>query len=295
MKFRGHETFFIRKGWLYKGMKYVAQNPRIFTDKSQNPMDTLGMGSNMVKSLRYWMQATGLAEESLEKGRGRIQTLTDFGKLIQKRDPYMEEIGTQCLLHYKIASNEKMATSWHFFFNHFQMEEYQREDFVNALRNYAAMRGVSPADSSLEDDFNCIIGSYVSRRKLNPTRVHPESNIESPLDELGLIEIANKRRRIFRSAAPKRGMLHPLIALAIIVEQSGGSRQIPVETIKDAPSNIGRIFHLDIVSLISILDQLDHMGEVEFIRTSGLDVVNIPENLTFSACMEKYYSSLNGQ
>ena len=295
MKFRGHETFFIRKGWLYKGMKYVARNPRIFTDKAQNPMDALGMGANMVKSLRYWMQATGLAEESLEKGRGRVQTLTDFAKLIQKYDPYMEEIGTQCLLHYKIASNETMATSWHFFFNHFPMEEYQREDFVNALRNYAAMRGVSPADSSLEDDFNCIINTYVSRKKLNPAKIQPESNIESPLDELGLIEVANKRERIFRSAAPKRGVLSPLIALAIIVEQSGESRQIPVEKIQSAPGNLGRIFHLDIVSLISILDQLDRMGEVKFIRTSGLDVVNIPKNLTFAACVEKYYSSLNGQ
>ena len=295
MKFRGHETFFIRKGWLYKGMKYVAQNPRIFTDKTQNPMDTLGMGANMVKSLRYWMQTTGLTEESLEKGRARIQTLTDFGKLIQERDPYMEELGTQCLLHYKIASNETMATAWHFFFNRFPMEEYQREDFVNALRNYAAMRNESPADSSLEDDFNCIISAYVSRKKLNPARVQPESNIESPLDELGLIEVANKRERIFRSAAPKRGVLPPLIALAIIAEQSGGSRQIPVEKIRSAPCNIGKIFHLDIVSLISILDQLNHMGEVEFIRTSGLDVVNIPESLTFSACMEKYYASLNGQ
>lgn len=295
MKFRGHETFFIRKGWLYKGMKYVAQNPRIFTDKTQNPMDTLGMGANMVKSLRYWMQASGLTEESLEKGRGRIQTLTDFAKLIHKHDPYMEETGTNCLLHYKIASNETMATSWHFFFNHFQMEEYQREDFVNALRNYAAMRGVSPADSSLEDDFNCIINAYVSRKKLNPARMQPESNIESPLDELGLLEVANKRERIFRSAAPKRGILPPLIALAIIAEQSGGSRQIPVEKIRNAPCNVGRIFHLDIVSLVSILDQLDHMGEVEFIRTAGLDVVNIPKGLTFSACMEKYYLSLNGQ
>ena len=295
MKFRGHETFFIRKGWLYKGMKYVAQNPRIFTDKTQNPMDTLGMGANMVKSLRYWMQASGLTEESLEKGRGRIQTLTDFAKLIHKHDPYMEETGTNCLLHYKIASNETMATSWHFFFNHFQMEEYQREDFVNALRNYAAMRGVSPADSSLEDDFNCIINAYVSRKKLNPARMQPESNIESPLDELGLIEVANKRERIFRSAAPKRGILPPLIALAIIAEQSGGSRQIPVEKIRNAPCNVGRIFHLDIVSLVSILDQLDHMREVEFIRTAGLDVVNLPKGLTFSACMEKYYSSLNGQ
>ena len=64
MKFRAHETFFIRKGWLSKGMKYVRQtNGEVFIDKKNNPMDVLGIGSNMVKSLRYWLLATGLTEE----------------------------------------------------------------------------------------------------------------------------------------------------------------------------------------------------------------------------------------
>ena len=30
MKFRAHDTFAIRKGWLHKGMRHVVNNPRIF-------------------------------------------------------------------------------------------------------------------------------------------------------------------------------------------------------------------------------------------------------------------------
>ena len=30
MRFRAHETFAIRKGWLHKGMKNVVNNPRVF-------------------------------------------------------------------------------------------------------------------------------------------------------------------------------------------------------------------------------------------------------------------------
>ena len=56
MKFRAHETFSIRKGWLNKGMKQVAKDPSVFVSKEYNPMDVLGIGSNMVKSLRYWLQ-----------------------------------------------------------------------------------------------------------------------------------------------------------------------------------------------------------------------------------------------
>lgn len=113
MKLRGHETFFIRKGWLTKGMKYVRQNPDVFTAKEpdRKPMDVLGIGSNMVLSLRYWLQTVGLTtEEKGEKGK-RIQRLTPFGELVFANDKYIEEIGTLYLLHYKLASNKENATS----------------------------------------------------------------------------------------------------------------------------------------------------------------------------------------
>ena len=33
MKFRAHDTFYIRKGWLDKGMKYIKSKPNLFIDK----------------------------------------------------------------------------------------------------------------------------------------------------------------------------------------------------------------------------------------------------------------------
>ena len=96
MKFRAHDTFFIRKGWLNKGMKYVNFKPDVFVDKEENPMDVLGIGSNMVKALRYWLQAVGLTQEP-NHGR-RIQTFTRFGKCIFENDRYVEELGTLYLL-----------------------------------------------------------------------------------------------------------------------------------------------------------------------------------------------------
>ena len=62
MKFRAHDTFFIRKGWLSKGMERIVEKPDLFVDKAENPMDILGIGSNMVKALRYWMQTVGLTQ-----------------------------------------------------------------------------------------------------------------------------------------------------------------------------------------------------------------------------------------
>ena len=96
MKFRAHDTFFIRKGWLSKGMKAVHSKPDVFVAKDENPMDVLGIGSNMVKSLRYWLVATNLTEEALQNKR-RIQKFTKFGNQVFKNDRFMEH-STSCII-----------------------------------------------------------------------------------------------------------------------------------------------------------------------------------------------------
>ena len=86
MKFRAHETFFIRKGWLSKGMKYVQQtNGEVFISKTENPVDVLGLGTNMVKALRYWLQVVELTEED---SKTRKQNLSEFGTIIFEKDRF---------------------------------------------------------------------------------------------------------------------------------------------------------------------------------------------------------------
>lgn len=169
MKFRAHDTFFIRKGWLSKGLRCVFNKPDVFIAHDENPMDVLGLGANMVKALRYWLQAVGLTKE-LPKGR-RIQQFTRLGKIIYQHDTYIEELGTLCLLQYCLASQEDEATAWYFFFNEFSMSEFSREDFVSALQKYIKMRDneTDYAIRSLNDDFQCIINTYLPRYKSNPT------------------------------------------------------------------------------------------------------------------------------
>ena len=111
MKFKAHDTFFIRKGWLSKGLKNVKLDPTVFVRKDINPMDTLGLGANMVKAMRYWLQAVRLTEEPLSGKRN--QTLTPLGEVIWDNDKYMEEIGTLWLLHYELTSNKTEATAWY--------------------------------------------------------------------------------------------------------------------------------------------------------------------------------------
>lgn len=292
MKFRAHDTFFIRKGWLNKGMRNVNADHAVFMGANGNPMDILGIGANMVKALRYWLQAVKLTTEPT--AGPKEQTFTPFGELVFENDPYIEEMGTLWLLHYKLASNQQDATSWYFFFNEFKMNEFTREDFVKQLNNYIRINGEEVSERSLEDDYNCIINTYVSRIKSNPEKVQPESNIDCPLGELGLIDISNKKEKIYKKSTPKKDTLHPLVVLAVILEQANGEEEIKISTIQNAPCNAGKIFNLDIITLTALLYKIELMGYIKVVRTAGLDVVRIVDhNIDFLGCVEEYYRTIN--
>ena len=200
MKFRAHDTFFIRKGWLSKGMERVVAKDDLFVDKNENPMDVLGIGSNMVKALRYWLQTVGLTKEAT-KGK-RVQNLTPLGHEIFANDKFIEELGTLYLLQYQLAKQEEEATAWYYFFNVFSMSEFTREEFVQGLQNYILMSedASTVAIRSLNDDFACIINTYLPRYKSNPGKVSPENNIDCPFGELGLVDIANKKQKTYKEA-----------------------------------------------------------------------------------------------
>ena len=292
MKFRGHETFFIRKGWLTKGMKYVTRHPDVFVSKEEKPMDVLGIGSNMVKSLRYWMQAVGITKEPTH-GK-RTQQFTPLGKLIYRYDRYIEEQGTLSLLQYELASNQEEATAWYFFFNEFHMLEFTRDDFITGLKNYVLMKDeeTSVADRSYQDDFSCIINTYIPRIKGGRLQFSPENNIACPLGELGLIDYVSQDRTIYRKTMVQPQMLSPYIALAMILLQHGDNTEVSLESLLHAPKSIGRAFNHDMTTLMQLLKQLEQLEEVEVIRTAGLDVVHIMTEYTAQECIEQYYQDI---
>ena len=54
-RFKGHETFYFREGWLSKVISEIDMHPdtSILTNISEG-IAKLGVGANMVKSIKYW-------------------------------------------------------------------------------------------------------------------------------------------------------------------------------------------------------------------------------------------------
>lgn len=293
MKFRAHDTFFIRKGWLNKGLSQVRRDSSVFISKTQNPMDVFGIGNNMVKALRYWMQVTGLTKEP-EKGK-RVQEFTDFGRLVFENDRYIDETGTLLLLQYELASNKDDATAWYFFFNEFTFNEFTREDFVREIQNFIQMNNEDEvATRSLEDDFACILSTYQSRSKTGAT-ISPENNIDCPLGELNLIDVLDKKRKIYRKAIPSKELFDPWIVMAVISKWSkkhGNIKEVSLNDLLSSPCNIGKIFNLDTITMLDILYKTEKLGRIKINRTAGLDVVVLNDVPTYEECIAEYYRNI---
>ena len=296
MKFRAHDTFAIRKGWLNKGLRNIENAPDVFISKEKKPMDVLGIGANMVKSLRYWLQATGLTVEP-NSGK-RKQSLTSIGEIIYNNDPYFEETGSLWLVHYGLATNFEDATSWYLFFNEFQMQEFSEDDFYKSLRKFITMQDseTMPSSRAISDDFKCIINTYYPGKRNSSDDIDPENNIECPLTELGLISYVTTTQgnRIYRKCTPKNENIPDLIALYAILKQIGEQKEVKISVLQNSTNSIGKIFLLDTLSLLHILYQLEGAGYIKVVRTAGLDVIRILTDLTPEECVKQYYSELNG-
>ena len=299
MKFRAHDTIIIRKGWISKGMRHVHNNPSVFISKKENPMDVLGIGANMVKSLRYWLQAVGVTEEPTS-GK-RLQSFTRFGSFVYENDKYIEELGTLYLLHYKLVSRPELATSWYYFFNEFSLSDFTRDEFAEQIMNYIKMQDKTKdekeftvAPRSIEDDFNCIINTYVPRYKTMPKKVSAENNIDCPFGEMGLIDVIKKEKNntVYKKSIPMPASFNPWVILAVIHDNADGRTEIGLNELLTKPKNIGRVFNLDSIAMLDVLHRAENIGELKIIRTAGLDVINLTHRYSFEDCVAHYYQNI---
>lgn len=287
MKYSGHESFSIRKNWLQKGIRKIDA----FKKDDLEAMDELGLGRNMVKSLRYWLKATGLSDDEPKK---KILELSDFGKIVASHDPYIQETGTLCLIQYNLATNKENATSWYFLFNEFNMTEFSSDDFCRAIRKWDEMNNENAkktAYSSFEKDFDCIRRTYISRLSGDED---PESNMDSPLSELGLLSQSSKGE--VKKTSPLKNNIPSEILFSLILKMRGNENEskneIKLSSLLNEKCSPGKIFNMNSILLMNLLSELENKDYLQVVRTAGLDVVRIKKQMTFEESVTKYYEEM---
>ena len=189
MRFGGHETFHLRDTWIFKGMKMLKDHGDLFSQPEKS-IEILGVGTNMVKSIKHWLIATQLVD--IQNGK---MTQSKIGKLLNRFDPYYDHLGSIWLLHYFLSSNRENATTWFWFFNKFGVSEFTAESAVYYLESYCLSLEKKINLSTLTKDINTLLRMYVEP-KLYGHKTPEDINI-CPLSKLSLIkEVTNGSYRL---------------------------------------------------------------------------------------------------
>src|SRR5262245_51975732 len=102
VSFSGHETFPFRYSWMKKGVDAVSKQATLFS--RDDAMTRLGVGKNMVRSIRHWCVGADVLEEH-DGGSGRAASIrpSEFGRRLfsdEGWDPFLEDPATLWLLHW---------------------------------------------------------------------------------------------------------------------------------------------------------------------------------------------------
>lgn len=276
VSFSGHETFPFRYGWLKKGIDAVTQDPTIFS--SEQAMTEMGVGKNMVRSIRHWCLAAGLIREDSGANAVRGQLIaTILGKKLfadNGFDPYLEDPATLWLIHWQLASNFNAATTWFWAFNYWNAAEFTKEVFVSELGTWLANSTYKQvAENSLKRDADCFVRTYVqSRHTRGPIS---EDTLDCPLVDLHLVaELADGKTYQFQRGAqpslPDEIFIYSLIEFWRALGQTGNT--LAFEKIAYEAGSPGRIFKLDEDSISDRLERIETIsdGLYAYDETAGL-------------------------
>jgi hypothetical protein len=263
MRFGGHQTFYIREGWLHKGLDLLLNNPSALIDEFA--FDHLGVGRNMAISIQHWLQATGLAvKEGKVKGRGRpskILTATPISDIIWDSDKYLALPETWWMLHINLLHNREHGESWYWFFNHFNVDRFDRTQCLRKIMKYAKeeLGEKPPSEKTIERDLSCLVSTYSTDI---PSRVvDPEDDLSCPFRELelmvtyresGYVHLQRQRRLV----TPEIVMYALELCLRAHVDNSEASPDVSDIQFFDLvrlPNNPLRVFLLNTDSLFEML------------------------------------------
>lgn len=271
-RFSGHQTFVFRHGWLEKGVSLIQENPHGFAEDSA--LVELGVGKNMVQSIKYWCMQTGLLDDGDEPGTMRLTPFAEFifgdGQGRQGVDPYLEDDATLWLLHYNLVAKGPKST-WSLVFNNLNKPEFTKAELLKFIqRRLDGKRSLS--DKTIERDIDCFVRSY--------TGTHgkfSEENFDCPFLALSLMQATSDSDLYRLSICRKRNLPIQIIGFAILNKlEEMNSITSSVQNMLFEPLSPGQVFKLDENSLIDAIMNLEELtnGDINFTDSSGLNGIN---------------------
>ncbi len=284
-----HETFTPRYGWLKKGYDAVIDDPKVF--KAQDAIERLGVGKNMVRSIRFWCQAFKIIQPDNEGGYKPAKL---GEKLLGETgwDKYLEDEASLWLLHWQLFLPSLEGVSWSLAFNKCNSLSFDIKQLAKVIATAAQkyQRLASVSEKSFERDASCIIRMYCDT-------ADKVTEIDCPFTKLGIVRKADDQNYVSFNIAEKT-MIPPLIFAAACFSYLdnyvfSGQKTISLNRLTYDFNSPGVVFKLpeSIVGnyLSQALDELNIDGvTITDSLGSQLHFTGEPEDLYWLA-LNKYY------
>jgi len=294
--FSGHETFPFRYTWLPKGVQKIQGHSDLFV--RDDAMVILGVGKNMVRSIRHWCEALNLIEAS---ERGQYCT-TPLGYALfdpSGWDPYLEDPATLWLLHWLLVSRQNLASTWYLAFTRFNADLFTRDDlvewiqkFLNQTSNLNHSSNVHVTPTSLYRDVEVFLRTYIPSQA---TRDLPsEDTFDCPLIELNLIKEVERGTyqftRGYKSSLPEEIFLYALTNFWQNIAPH--QETLSFETILHGAGSPGMAFKLAENALVEYIERLPRWSGLTYDDTAGMRLVlrhKSQNDLEAFSILRRYY------
>ncbi|SEL41315.1 DUF4007 family protein [Parapedobacter koreensis] len=282
--FSGHETFACKQHWLKKGLDYI-QTDNSFGDDAA--VVHLGVGKNMVTSIRHWVRAFGLLDD-----QDRPTPIAQFLFGPNGADLYLEDTLTLWLLHYHLIKQGK-SSIYNLVFNQFRRE---RQDFNKGHLERFLKRKIEEnqeqfSNKTLESDIKVFINNYLST---DLTDI--EEGYTNVLQELNLIShfsgVDDQGKLIdwYRFNVGPKADLPYEVMLYIMLNQYPGQQSLSLAALANDSSSLGNVFLLNEIALADKLKLLPSTYGV-FTETAGNPVLQLQPNLDQWEILKTYYGN----
>jgi len=240
----------------------------------------LGVGKNMVASIKFWLKAIGLLKDT------GLEPIADHLFDDENgRDPYLEDIGTLWLLHFLLIHND-YATIYRTTF----VDYHRQRNIVekSKLQNYIKHICFDEAgyknlynDNTVKRDIGVMLHNYCAKNGSN-VNVEDSNSLFAPLN---LICEADKDT--YRFNYDTRSDVPSLIFLYALLVKFEGRNSISFEDIAE----LALIFCLTNNDLLNIINHLCDLypTEIVFSDVAGIKELQFRATLNSIDVLDRYY------
>lgn len=275
--FSGHESFACKSHWLKRGYDFVRGENNFNDDDA---VVRLGVGKNMVASIKFWLKAIGLLKDA-----GLVALANHLFDDDNGKDPYLEDIGTLWLLHFLLIQTG-YATIYKTTFvdYHRQRNIIEKSKLQNYIKHicfdeigYKNLYN----ENTVKRDIGVMLHNYCAKNGGN-VNIEDSNSLFAPLNL-----ICETEKNTYRFNYDTRSDVPSLIFLYALLVKFEGQNSISFEDITE----LALIFCLTNNDLLDIINYLCDLypSEIVFSDVAGIKELQFRATLNSIDVLDRYY------